>query len=175
MIATVRPNDDQGGAFHYRLRKVDSTIVHKTHMAYPLDDERMARFEALFLAPGWDVSELPDYSRQNAINPFATFAAIPARARYQLLLDSSEFFVRNFIRGPVCAGQIATNVIEDQFFVVFLDPDADLSVTDPAYLAEIQPHLVLVPEEEGLLKLPFDWNHRRRTHDRPPRMTDLHA
>jgi hypothetical protein len=161
IIATVRPNDDPGEALYYRLRKVDSTIVHKTHMAYPLDEERMARFEALFLAPDWDVAALPDYSRENAINPFATFAAIPAPARYRFMLDSSEFFVRNFIRGPVCAGQVATNVIDDRFFVVFQDPDADLSVTDPAYQAEIQPHLVLVPEHEGLLKLPFDWDHRK--------------
>jgi len=166
VIATVRPNDDPGGPLYYRIRKVNSTIVHKTHMAYALDDERMARFEALFLASDWDVEQLPDYSRKTAVNPFATFAAIPARARYQFLLDSSEFFVKTFIRGPVCAGQVATNVIEDQFFVVFLDPDADLSVTDPSYLAKIQPHLVLVPEEEGLLTLPFDWNQRKNERNR---------
>jgi hypothetical protein len=161
VIATVRPNDDPGQPLYYRLRKIDRTVVHKTHMAYPLSEEKMARFEALFLAPAWDVAELPVYSRKNAINPFVTFAAIPARARYQFMLDSSEFFVMNFIRGPVCAGQVATDVIDDRFFIVFQDPDADLSVTDPAYLAEIQPHLVLVPEQEGLLKLGFDWDHRK--------------
>jgi hypothetical protein len=162
IIATVRPNDDPSEPLYYRLRQVDSTVVHKTHMAYPLSEAKMARLEALFLAPEWDVAELPDYSRRNAINPFATFAAIPARARYQFMLDSSEFFVKNFIRGPVCAGQIATDVIDDRFFVVFQDPDSDLSVTDSTYLAEIQPHLVLVPEEEGLLNLAFDWNHRKQ-------------
>jgi len=161
IIATLRPNDDPGQVLYYRLRKLDSTVVHKTHMPYPLSAEKMARLEAQFLAPDWDVAELPDYSRKNAINPFATFAAIPARARYQFMLDSSEFFVMNFIRGPVCAGQVATDVIDDHFFVVFQDPDADLSITDPAYLAEIQPHLVLVPEQEGLLKLAFDWDHRK--------------
>ncbi len=187
IIATVRPNDDPGEALYYRLRKVDGTIVHKTHMAYPLSEEKMARLEALFLAPAWDVAELPDYSRKNAINPFATFAAIPARARYQFLLDSSEFFVRNFIRGPVCAGQVATNVIDDRFFVVFLDPDADLSVTDPAYLAEIEPHLVLVPEQEGLLipvkerlrqegllKPGFDWDHRKTERNEYIRLRGRH-
>ena len=93
---------------------------------------------------------------------FTTFAAIPVRARYQFMLDSSEFFVMNFIRGPVCAGQVATDVIDDQFFVVFQDPVADLSVTDTAYLAKIQPFLVLGPEEEGVLKLAFDWDHRKK-------------
>ena len=162
VIPTVRPNDDPGQALYYRLRKVESTIVHKTHMPYPLSEEKMTRLEQLFLAPAWDVAELPDYSRKNAINPFATFAAIPARSRYQFMLDSAEFFAMNFIRGPVCAGQVATDVIDEQFFILFQDPDADLAVTDPAYLAEIQPHLVLVPEQEGLLKLISDWDHRKK-------------
>jgi hypothetical protein len=162
IIATVRPNDDPGQPLYYRLRKVDSTLVHKTHMPYPLSAEKMARFDGLFLTPDWDVAELPDYSRENAINPFATFAAIPAGARYQFMLDSSEFFVMNFIRGPVCAGQVAVDVIDDRFFVVFQDPDADLSVTDPAYMTEIEPDLVLVPEQEGVLKLKSDWDHRKK-------------
>jgi len=162
LIATVRPNDDPGPKLYYRLRRVEGALVHKTHMAYPLSEARMARFEGLFLAPGWNIAKLPDYSRANAINPFSTFAAIPARARYQFMLDSSEFFVMNFIRGPVCAGQVATDVIDDRFFVVFQDPDADLSVTDPAYMAKIQPDLVLVPQKEGLLKLAFDWHHREK-------------
>jgi hypothetical protein len=162
IIATVRPNDDPGPLLYYRLRKVEGALVHKTHMAYPLSDEKMVRLDELFLMPDWDIAKLPDYSRANAINPFATFAAIPARARYQFMLDSSEFFVMNFIRGPVCAGQVAVDVIDDRFFVVFQDPDADLSVIDPAYLAEIQPHLVLVPEEEGVLKLASDWKHRKK-------------
>ncbi len=162
LIATVRPNDDPGELFYYRIRKVDGALVHKTHMAYPLSEAKMARLDGLFLTPGWDVARLPAYSNANAINPFATFAAIPARARYQFMLDSAEFFVMNFIRGPVCAGQVATDVIDDQFFVVFQDPDADLSVTDPVYLAEIQPHLVLVPEKKRVVGLAFDWDYRKK-------------
>ena len=93
----------------------------------------------LFLAGDWEVSELPDYSRDNAVNPVATFNDIPAGARYRFMLDNAEYFVTTFIRGPVCAGQIATNVIEDQFWVMFQDPQSDLSVTDPDYLASILP------------------------------------
>jgi len=153
IVDTVRPNDDPGGPFHYRLRRIVSTLVHKTHIPYALSPARMARFEALFLTPDWDVDSLPDYSRRNAMNPFVAFAAIPARGRYQFMLDASEFFVRSYIRGPVCAGQVATDVIEDRFFVLFQDPAADLSVTDPAYMARIAPHLVLVPEEQPVVPL----------------------
>ena len=51
-----------------------------------------------------------------------------------------------FIRGPVCRGQIAVNVIEDHFFAAFLDPDSDLSVTDPTFLREAQEDLNLPAE-----------------------------
>ena len=160
IIATLRPNDDPGAALYYRLRRVASTLVHKTHIPYPLDAARMARFEELFFAGDWRVTQLPEYSRGNAINPVATFNDIPAAGRYQFMLDNAHYFVSTFIRGPVCAGQIATNVIEDQFFVMFQDPAADLSVTDPAYLSEILPKLVLVPQEEGLIAMLPDWKTR---------------
>jgi hypothetical protein len=162
IIATLRPNDDPGQPLYYRLRKVESTLVHKTHMPYPLGQEKMARFDGLFLTPDWDVAVLPDYSRANTINPFATFATIPARARYQFMLDTSEFFIMSFIRGPVCAGNVAVDVIEDHFFVVFQDPDADLYVTDPDYRAKVQPDMVLVPQREGELKLKSDWDQRKK-------------
>jgi Fatty acid cis/trans isomerase (CTI) len=161
VIPTLRPNDDPGRPFYYRLRKINSTIVHKTHIIYPLNAAQMSRFDTLFLTPDWDVAELPDYSRELSLNPFAAFAAIPARARYQFLLDSAHYIVMTFIRGPVCRGQVATDVIDDQFFVLFQDPDSDLSVTDPAYLATIQPYLELTGEEEGLLVLGPEWLHRR--------------
>jgi hypothetical protein len=161
IIPTLRPNDDPGQPFYYRLRKIESTIVHKTHITYPLSAAKMRRFEALFLAPDWDVAELPDYSREHARNPFVTFTAIPARARYQFMLDTADYVVMTFIRGPVCRGQVATDVIDDQFYVLFQDPDADLSVTDPAYLARVQPYLTLTREDEGLLDLDPVWLHRR--------------
>jgi len=161
IVPTLRPNDDPGQSFYYRLRKIDSTIVYKTHITYPLSDEKMRRFEALFLAADWDVAQLPDYSGEHALNPFLTFTAIPARARYQFMLDTAQYIVMTFIRGPVCRGQVATDVINDHFYVLFQDPDADLSVTNPAYLERVQPYLVLTREEGGLVTLGPDWVYRR--------------
>jgi len=161
VIATLRPNDDPGQLFYYRLKRIDSTIVHKTHIVYPLSAARMSRIEALFLTPDWDVAELPGYSGKLALNPFAAFTAIPARARYQFMLDSAHYVVMTFIRGPVCRGQVATDVIDDHFYVLFQDPDSDLSVTDPAYLARIQPYLVLTGEQLHLLALGADWLHSK--------------
>jgi len=166
VIPTVRPNDDPGEPFYYRLRIIDSTIVHKTHITYALSAARMQRFKALFLTPDWDITKLPDYSVELARNPFATFAAIPARARYQFLLDSAQYIVMNFIRGPVCRGQVATDVIDDQFYVLFQDPDSDLSVTDPAYLARVQPYLALTSADLHLLTLGADWLHSKHERNR---------
>jgi hypothetical protein len=161
IIPTLRPNDDPGEPFYYRLRKIDSTIVHKTHITYPFSEEKMRRFTMLFLTPEWEVAQLPGYSHEHALNPFAAFSAIPARARYQFMLDTAQYIVMTFIRGPVCRGQVATDVINDQFWVLFQDPDADLSVTDPDYLARVQPYLVLTREEERLIELGPEWVYRR--------------
>ncbi len=160
IIATMRPNDDPGQPFYYRLRKIESTLVYKTHITYPLSEDRLRRFEALFLTPDWEVAQLPDYSDESALNPFVTFSAIPARARYQFMLDTAQYIVMTFIRGPVCRGQVATDVINDHFYVLFQDPDADLSVTDPAYLESVQPYLVLTREKGRLLTLGPDWAYR---------------
>lgn len=144
VIATRRPFDEPGDApFYYRLQPVDETIVHKEHLVYTIGPDRMARFQELFLDPAWTLSDLPAYGDAVGGNPFSTFAQIPARSRYQFLLDDALFFVRSFIRGPVCHGQTAVDVIEDRFWVSFLDPDADLSITDPSFLKEGAPFLEL--------------------------------
>ncbi|MET1414147.1 fatty acid cis/trans isomerase [Roseibium sp. HPY-6] len=142
-IPSRRPFDDPGGPFFYRLIPLDGTILHKEHIVYPIGSKRLKRYEELFLADDWSLDELPPYSRQAGGNPLSTFRAIPARSRYQFLLDDALYFVRTFIRGPVCYGQVAVNVIQDRFWVSFLDPDTDLSVTDPSYLQEAIPILEL--------------------------------
>jgi len=151
IIPTTRPNDDPGQTFYYRLQQHRGTVVHKTHTVYALNDARLQRFDELFLKTAWDVKTLPDYSDDNAANPFLTFSAIPARSRYQFLLDDAQYFVRTFIRGPVCRGQIATNVIEDQFYVLFQDPAHDLSITDSDYLRSVESYLEVARESLDLL------------------------
>jgi len=146
-IASRRPYDDPGPApFWYRLQPIEGTIVHKTHILYPLSDARMRRLTALFLTPAWQPTRLPGYDIDDASNPFVTFDQIPARTRYQFLLDDAQYFTDTFIRGPVCRGQVAVDVIEDRFFVVYLDPDHDPSVTDPTFLEQTKEYLNLPAE-----------------------------
>ncbi len=148
-IATVRPYDDPGPTLYYRLAPIESSIVHKTHMVYALGPKRLARLKQLFIASDWQPTELPSYDVDVASNPFIAFAEIPPRSRYQYMLDDAEYFVTTFIRGPVCRGQVAVDVIQDQFFVSFLDPDRDLSVIDPTFLAKTKSLLSLPAEHAG--------------------------
>lgn len=146
-IATRRPYDAPGvERFWYRLRPLTESIVHKTHIVYALSDARMRRLSTLFLDADWQPTRFPSYDAEDASNPFISFDQIPSRSRYQFLLDDAQYFVMTFIRGPVCRGQVAVDVIDDHFFVAFLDPDHDLSVINPSYLEQTKSSLNLPAE-----------------------------
>jgi len=161
VIATRRPNDDPGSQFHYRLRPVEGVIVHKTHITYGLSASKLARVRELFFASDWAVDAVPGYGLQRRANPFETFAAIPAQARYQFMLDNAEYFVRTFIRGPVCRGQIATDVIRDNFWVIFQAPEHDLYLRDAAYREQATPLLAMPGQIDGIVDLPMLWRNYR--------------
>jgi hypothetical protein len=150
LVATVRPYDDPGvPRVYYRLRKIHSTIVQKTHMVYPLDDARLRRYQALFLEPEWlQAPHLVGYDPKLSANPFKAFEQIPPRSRYAFLLDSAHYVIKTFIHGPVCKGQIALNVIDDHFWIMFLDPDHDLAVRHPGFL-RLHADRLAMPHDKG--------------------------
>ncbi len=148
-IPTVRPYDDPGGLpFYYRLQRYHPSIVAKNHVVYEFSEQRMERYRSLFLDPDYEVRELPSYRRELASNPFKTFAAIPAISRYRFLLDDAYFFIQGFIKGPVCRGQIALDVIEDQFWVMFFDPNRPVITNDARFIGEMVDELQ-VPADGG--------------------------
>jgi hypothetical protein len=150
LVATVRPYDDPETDFvFYRFRRIHSTIVHKTHMVFELNDADFTRINALFIEPEW-LQEPHEVGYDTALsaNPFVAFAQIPPRSRYQFLLDRAHYIIMTFIRGPVCKGQIALNVIRDHFWVMFQDPDYDLSVKYPGFL-KLQQDNLKMPIEMG--------------------------
>ncbi len=150
LINTRRPNDDPGTQVYYRLWPVQGVIVHKTHITYPLSAAKMARVKTLFYSGDYQVTALPGYGPGRRANPFETFEAIPAKARYQFMLDNAEYFVRTFIRGPVCRGQIATDVIRDNFWALFQAPEHDLYITDPAYRGQATPLLAMPGQNDDV-------------------------
>ena len=158
-IATTRPFDDPGTApFYYRLRSYDASIVTKSHIVYELSPQRMTRYRELFITPEYSVTELPSYEPHISSNPFMAFKPIPVKSRYRFLLDDAHFIIEGFIKGPVCRGQVALNVIEDQFWVVFFDPDKDLSSNYPEFLDTNAKYLELPSEKGDILRVKKAWN-----------------
>lgn len=148
-IATRRPYDDpRVERVYYRLQPVRTTIIAKTHMPYAFSEARMARYEALFLSPDYDVAELPGYEPKVAANPFIAFSSIPPSSRYQFMLDEAEFTIMGFIKGPVCRGQIALDVIEDHFWVVFTDP-GNAVLNEGAHFLNRESDNLRLPSSEG--------------------------
>ncbi len=143
-IATRRPNDDPGVKnFYYCLRKFPGTVVLKTHITYAWSPAKLARYRQLFNGQDWKVTQLPSYEPGVAENPFIAFKEIPAKARYQFLLDDAQYHVNTFIKGPVCNGSMAVNSIQQQFFVFFLAPGADNTVNSKEYEALAQDLLIM--------------------------------
>ena len=149
IIPTRFPYDAVDEPFYYRFQKIQSTIVHKTHMVYKLNDEKLQRYNELFIKPTWEQKPfLPIYDTKISANALKTFEQIPANSRYQFLLDDVYYIIMTFIRGPVCKGQIALNVIQDHFWVAFMDPKYDLSIQDKYFLHDNIPNLS-IPNEYG--------------------------
>lgn len=157
-IAGVRPFDDPGSErFYYRFRRYHPGIVAKDHVVYRLSDARMDRYRELFLTPAYAVPELPSYEPDIAANPIKVFSAIPTRSRYKFLLDDARFFIEGFIKGPVCRGQVALNVIEDQFWVLFMDPERKLISLNDDFLDSMADYLQLPAHRGDTLNLLAIW------------------
>ena len=165
LVVTLRAYDDPGvETFYYRLVKIHATPVHKTHMVVQFDDEKLARITRQFIDTEWmEAPHLMSYDSKISSRPFELFAQIPARSRYQFLLDNSHYIIMTFIRGPVCRGQMALNVIHDHFWVMFQDPEYDLTVQKPGFLKAEAENLVMPIETNELRVLDaFDDDYKKR-------------
>lgn len=159
IIATRRPYDDPGtDTFYYRLQPLRTALLGKRHMPYALSEARMARWRSLFLEPDYDVTALPSYVSSDAANPFVTFRELPQDARYRFMLEEAHFTIMGFIKGPVCRGQVALNVIDDHFWVVFLNPDRPTARQSAEFLAEASANLRLPADRAaGALVSMIEW------------------
>lgn len=150
LVVTRRPYDDPGvPRVYYRLQPVRGSILAKTHIPYALSPARKQRYAELFLDVPYEVDALPGYDVSVASNPFVAFRALPFRSRYRFLLDDSHTFFMQFMKGPVCRGQVALDVIDERFWLFFTDPDSAALDQSETFLAENSNHLYL-PTAEGV-------------------------
>ncbi|MFK8080685.1 MAG: fatty acid cis/trans isomerase [Granulosicoccus sp.] len=123
-IVTRLPFEDPGSApFWYRLWHDPETVVAKSHLPWALNTERMAWIDSLFFDADFEVDQLPGYSAEIASNPFLVYESLPVNSRYRFMLENARYTIMGYMKGPVCRGQVALNVIRDHFWVLFVDPE----------------------------------------------------
>ncbi|MDG3085596.1 fatty acid cis/trans isomerase [Vibrio hannami] len=157
-ISTRRPYDDPGvERVYYRLVPELATIVDKTHMPYALNEARFNNWDQWFLEADYVVDQLPGYEPSVAANPMTAFTDLPVKSRFKFLVDNAQNTIMAFIKGPVCRGQLALNVINDRFWVFFLDPDkADIPEVNEFYKSQAD-NLKLPGEQESNTGPVLNW------------------
>lgn len=157
VIASRRPFDDPKVArVYYRLQAVQSTIVNKTHQPYAINHALMDKWQSWFIDAQYTVKALPSYELDVAANPLTSFAQLPVNARYRFMLERAENTIMGYIKGPVCRGQIALNVINDRFWVYFVEPQsADAAEIEQFYLS--QQDNLRMPAEQDSTALAVTW------------------
>lgn len=150
VIASRRPFDDPGvNRVYYRLQPVHDTLVHKTHQPYDINQDLLQKWQAWFKDADYQVTKLPSYAPEVAANPLTAFVELPVTARYRFMLERAENTIMGYIKGPVCRGQVALNVINDHFWVYFVKPElVDNTAVDAFYLSQ-QENLRLPAEKES--------------------------
>lgn len=154
LIASRRPFDAPGvDRVYYRLRPNEATQVAKTYMPLALSPARLKRLREWFFGDSYAVVQLPGYEPEMASNPFVTFRDLPVNARYRFMLDEAQFTLMGFMKGPVCRGQVALNVINDHFWVMFLAPGEQENNYTERLLNLAAPTLSLPAEHQSTVGL----------------------
>ena len=159
IIASRRPYDAPGvDKFYYRLQLRQTSILDKRHMPYALNKARMTRWTQLFFEKNYTVTSLPGYDSEVATNPFVAFKQLPVDTRYKFMLDEAQFTIMGFIKGPVCRGQVALNVIDDHFWVTFMRPNNIDPEQQAEFLASVSNDLRLPHPKGSLIVTMLQWD-----------------
>ncbi len=167
VISTRRPYDDPGvPRVYYRLWRDPASIVAKTHMPYQLTAARRDRWRKWFIDTEYTVDELPGYEARTASNPFYTFQLIPYSSRHSFMLDEAQFTIMNFIKGPVCRGNVALSVIQDRFWVFFTTPQSAVGKEFSQFLSREGEQLKLPAGAESGIWSVTKWHSYARAQSR---------
>jgi hypothetical protein len=86
-------------------------------------------------------------------------------ARYRFMLDDAGFTVMGFMKGPVCRGQVALNVINDHFWVLFYSPEGEVARNTQGLLDSTRPNLRMPAEDDSTTGI-LAWNKYARAERR---------
>ncbi len=157
VVATRRPYDDPGiERVYYRLVREKATILTKTHLPYLMNPARMQRWQKLFIDADYELEKLPGYQVEVGANPFVAFQDLPVNSRYRFLLDDAQIFIMGFIKGSVCRGEVALTVIDERFWVFFVEPDLTGDKLRAEFLSQQSDNLRMPGEQESSASI-FTW------------------
>ncbi len=98
-IVTETDNADPKGKFYYRLKKHTGTIMAQDTTLFRLTDKVKDRWEEQFLKGDWDPgAKIPGYETKN---PFKNFEQLPAKIRYQFMLENNHALIEAMVKGAV--------------------------------------------------------------------------
>lgn len=150
VIAGRRPFDDpEVKRVYYRLQPIHASIVNKTHQPYDINKDLMSKWQQWFVDADYQVSKLPGYEPEVSANPLIAFEKLPVNARYRFMLERAENTIMGYIKGPVCRGQVALNVINDHFWVYFVAPEVAIAKDVEAFYLSQRDNLRLPAEKES--------------------------
>jgi len=149
VISTATPNaDPKVSRPYYCFSLSKASPANRTHIPFRMDLQKLQRYEQLFINSKWKPSYFPSYKKEVAQNPFKAFKQIPVESRYRFLIEDAEYHIMTFIKGPVCNGTAAVNVIQEHFYVFFTSPSRDLMINDSGYRQAVESQS-LIPGEFG--------------------------
>lgn len=155
-VRARQPNDDPGvKEWHYCFYRDPAATVLKKHIPYEISARKLQWLRGNFARESWTAKEFPSFAVEVSRNPFVAFRDIPVAARYRFLLEDARYHIMTFIKGPVCNGSVAVNVIQEQFYVLFMEPSADVMVTDAGFARETEGLLILpgnFEAQEGVVR-----------------------
>jgi hypothetical protein len=151
VIATRRPYDDPGvERFYYRLQPRPVTRTGEAAHALCAEPGAHGALAGTVSRPGLHGKHLPGYEARPRPTPSSPSKHLPVNARYRFMLEEAHFTIMAYIKGPVCRGQVALNVIDDHFWVAFVRPN----LVDPEQSAEFlarEAREMRLPQPKGSL------------------------
>lgn len=157
-IATERVFDmprELENNFYYRLRKVQSTIIHKQHFVYHIQNHSMDELKKLFWYTKWNATSISHPFSFKDRNPFVAFVPIPAHARYRWMLKNAKMLLDMDMRSENCHGNGAAGPLRDNFLFVFVKPESDVSVRYPDFFKHANPYLEMANTGSGNVTMNF--------------------
>ena len=140
-ISTRFANSEIKGAAWYRFMVVDLEIHLKRHVPKDCTGDALQLCKQMLFKIPFTVDELPGFSDEERLNPLTTFAAIPAKSRYNYLLRNAFLHEQCVTTGPSCRGSLNVSTTPEQTWRIFENPETSLLCNDQEYYDSVAPLL----------------------------------